>query len=61
MDGFAQGDTAKLVAGAILVALLALLTEVAFAAAERVVTPQTSSTARQKSPWLGRMRGPKTA
>jgi osmoprotectant transport system permease protein len=40
IDGQAQGDRAKLVAGAILVAVLAILTEVAFAWIERRVTPK---------------------
>jgi osmoprotectant transport system permease protein len=45
VDGLAQNDQAKLVAGAILVALLALSTEVAFGVAERAFTPRTSSSA----------------
>jgi osmoprotectant transport system permease protein len=43
VDGFAQKDDPKLVAGAILVALLAIATEIGFALVERLVTPRTSS------------------
>jgi len=42
-DGFAQKDDPKLVAGAILVALLAIATEIGFGLVERLVTPRTSS------------------
>jgi osmoprotectant transport system permease protein len=45
VDGFAQGDTPKILAGAVLVALLAVATEAVFAVLERVVTPRTSSRA----------------
>lgn len=40
IDGLAQQDYTKLVAGAILVALLALATELALAGAERVLVPR---------------------
>jgi osmoprotectant transport system permease protein len=40
IDGFAQQDYTKLVAGAILVALLALATELALAGAQRVLVPR---------------------
>lgn len=43
VDGYAQQDTPKLVAGAILVAALAVLTELVFAVFVRVTTPRTSS------------------
>jgi len=39
VDGFAQQDTAQVVAGALLVAALALLTELLLAAVQRRVTP----------------------
>jgi osmoprotectant transport system permease protein len=43
-NGFAQhGQEAQLIGGAILVALLALVTEVSFAGLERLVTPRTHS------------------
>ncbi|HEY7523933.1 MAG TPA: ABC transporter permease [Candidatus Limnocylindrales bacterium] len=45
VDGFAQGDTPKILAGAILVAILAVATEAVFAVLERLVTPRTSSRA----------------
>jgi osmoprotectant transport system permease protein len=50
VDGFAQQDYAKTVGGAILVASLAILTEVVLAAVERVVSPRSASLA----PRLGR-------
>lgn len=40
IDGLDQGDYSKLVAGAILVALLALATELALASVERVLVPR---------------------
>lgn len=43
VDGFAQSDNGMLVGGSILVAVLAVLTEVGLAAGERVLTPPTSS------------------
>lgn len=48
VDGFAQGDDAMIVAGALLVAGLAILTEVAFSFLERVVTARTSSERRRE-------------
>jgi osmoprotectant transport system permease protein len=47
IDGFAQHDSAKLVAGAILVALLAVVTEVVLAGVERLVSPKLSSQGRR--------------
>jgi len=47
VDGFAQHDEPMLVGGAILVAILSILTELGFAALERVITPRTSSVRRQ--------------
>ena len=46
VDGIAQSDEAKVVAGAILVAMLSILTEVGLAALERAVSPRTSSRGR---------------
>ncbi len=48
VDGFAQGDDAMIVAGAILVALLAISTEVAFSVLERAVTARTASEGRRE-------------
>jgi osmoprotectant transport system permease protein len=44
VDGFAQGDTPMTVAGAVLVALLAVLTLAAFGFLERAARPRLSST-----------------
>jgi osmoprotectant transport system permease protein len=44
IDGFAQGDDPKVYAGAILVALLAIVTEALFAYIQRRVSPTTVST-----------------
>jgi osmoprotectant transport system permease protein len=49
IDGFSQGDTSMLVAGAILVAILAIITEVGFGFVERGVTPKTRSARREVS------------
>lgn len=43
IDGFAAGRDEQIFAGAVFVALLAILTEVAFAVLERVVRPRTIS------------------
>jgi osmoprotectant transport system permease protein len=43
VDGFAQGDQPKILAGAVLVAVLAIATELLFAVIERLVTPRTAS------------------
>ncbi len=43
IDGFHTGDRTTVVAGAVLVAVLAILTEVSMGALERAVTPRTSS------------------
>jgi osmoprotectant transport system permease protein len=43
VDGFATRDDAQIMAGAILVALLAILTELLFAGIERLVSPKTST------------------
>lgn len=44
VDGKSQADTPQLVGGAVLVALLAIATELAFAGLQRALTPQESST-----------------
>jgi osmoprotectant transport system permease protein len=43
VDGFATRDDAQIVAGAILVALLAMATEMLFAVIERLITPKTAT------------------
>jgi osmoprotectant transport system permease protein len=43
IDGFAQSDEPMLLAGAALVAVLAILTELGFGLVERLVTPRTST------------------
>jgi osmoprotectant transport system permease protein len=43
IDGFHTNDTVQIVSGAVLVALLSILTEASFAALERAVTPRTES------------------
>ena len=43
VDGFAQGDNPMLIAGSILVAVLAVLTEVGLGSLERAITPRTRS------------------
>jgi osmoprotectant transport system permease protein len=43
IDGYAQGDTPKIVGGAILVAALAILTELLFTALARVTAPHVST------------------
>jgi osmoprotectant transport system permease protein len=43
IDGNAQGDEGMLIAGAVLVALLAILTEVIFGGIQRVLSPRTLS------------------
>jgi osmoprotectant transport system permease protein len=50
-SGFAQqGQEQQLIGGAILVAVLAILTEVLFAGLERLVTPRTRSGQKRKAP-----------
>ncbi len=48
IDGFAQGDDTMIVAGAVLVAALAILVEAAFALLERAVAPRTASAGRPR-------------
>lgn len=43
VDGFAAGDDVQLLAGAILVAVVAILTETGFGALERLVSPRVAS------------------
>jgi osmoprotectant transport system permease protein len=57
-DGFAAGDRPQVFAGATLVALLALVTDLAFALIQRLATPRTTSQAgarrgRERAPVLG--------
>jgi osmoprotectant transport system permease protein len=50
-NGFAQqGQEQQLIGGALLVALLAILTETIFAGLERLVTPRTTSRQRKEAP-----------
>jgi osmoprotectant transport system permease protein len=46
IDGQAQGNQTKLIAGAVLVAVLAVVTELGFGWLQRLVSPRTSSRAR---------------
>ena len=48
IDGKSQGDSAQLLGGAILVALLAILTEMAFSVVERVATPKGTQRRRAR-------------
>jgi osmoprotectant transport system permease protein len=43
VDGFAQGDQPKILAGAVIVAALAVVTELGFAILERIVSPRVSA------------------
>ena len=47
VDGFAVGDDAQIAGGAVLVATLAVLTELVLAGLQRVVQPRTVSTGRR--------------
>jgi osmoprotectant transport system permease protein len=53
IDGLATRNMPLILAGAILVALLAILTELSFGVVEGVLTPRTSSSRR---PWWGRRK-----
>ena len=53
VDGLARGDTPMLVSGAVLVAILAIITELSFALLERAVTPRTRSGPRRRAPRPG--------
>ena len=48
IDGFAQNDTPMVLAGAVLVAVLAIVTELGLGLVERVVSPRTSSQGRRR-------------
>ena len=48
IDGYAQQDIPKVVGGSILIAALAILTELGFGALVRATSPRTSSTARRR-------------
>jgi osmoprotectant transport system permease protein len=48
IDGFAQGDQPQVLAGAVLVAVLAIITELGFGLVERVVSPRTLSQGRRR-------------
>jgi osmoprotectant transport system permease protein len=48
IDGFHTGDTVEVVAGAVLVALLAIVTEFAMGGLERVAAPRLSSSGRRR-------------
>ncbi|MGH2554717.1 MAG: ABC transporter permease [Actinomycetota bacterium] len=50
IDGFAQGDQAQVLAGAVLVAVLAIFTELGLGVLERLVSPRTSSRSRRRRP-----------
>jgi osmoprotectant transport system permease protein len=50
IDGFAQGDQPQILAGAVLVGVLAIATELGFGLLERVVSPKTSSSGRRRRP-----------
>jgi osmoprotectant transport system permease protein len=58
VDGIAQQDTAQAVAGAILVAALAILVDLVLSLVQRAVTPRTSSERRGRTPlrWSRRPR-----
>jgi osmoprotectant transport system permease protein len=56
VDGFAQGDRTMTTAGAILVASLAIATELIFGMAARLATPRTTS--RDEEPTHGRAKEP---
>jgi osmoprotectant transport system permease protein len=47
VDGIAQGDTVQTFGGAVLIAALAIVTEIALALTERVVVPKPLRVARQ--------------
>ena len=58
IDGTAQGDTTMTVAGAVLVAILAILTELAMGYAQRKLTPRTSSAPTKRTKRQPREFGP---
>ena len=58
LDGFATGDDPQIFAGALLVALLAVLTEVSLGLLQRAVSPRTSSGRRREVPEPAPVAGP---
>jgi osmoprotectant transport system permease protein len=48
VEGFSRGDTAILLAGALSVAVLAILTEILFDVLERAITPKGLKIAQQR-------------
>lgn len=50
IDGFHVNDTVQVVSGAVLVAILSILTEASFGLLERTVRPRTSSRGRYRPP-----------
>ena len=58
LDGFATGDDAQIFAGALLVAVLAVLTEVSLGLLQRAVSPRTSSGRRREVPEPTPVAGP---
>jgi osmoprotectant transport system permease protein len=58
LDGFATGDDAQIFAGALLVALLAVLTEVSLGLLQRAVSPRTSPGRRREVPEPTPVAGP---
>jgi osmoprotectant transport system permease protein len=50
VDGFAGYDEGEMLAGVVLVAGLAIITEAVFAGIERLVTPRTRSSGRRRMP-----------
>lgn len=61
IDGFVTRNLAKAAGGAVLVAVLAILTELAFGLLERSLTPRTSSQGRRRTPRAGGIATPETA
>jgi osmoprotectant transport system permease protein len=58
VDGFAAGDDPQTFAGAVLVALLAVVTEISFAFLQRAVAPRTSSGGPRQAAEFGPVLGP---
>lgn len=58
VDGFAAGDDPQTFAGAVLVALLAVVTEIAFAFLQRAVAPRTSSVGPRQAADVEPVLGP---
>ena len=58
LDGFATGNDPQIFAGALLVAVLAILTEASLGLLQRAVTPRTISTERRRAPEPQPLIGP---